>query len=129
MPLGGGAHRPRNVVELVKSAARQAAPVSVPHATLGAQSGGAGGGERQVDNWQAFVPMARGSGDQPEPAAAADRESATTPEVPAATSGHSAADIPPEPADETPPEPGDEMPAEPLDDVPSEADERARALS
>ena len=82
-----------------------------------------------MDNWQAFVPMARGSGDQPEPAAAADRESATTPEVPAATSGHSAADIPPEPADETPPEPGDEMPAEPLDDVPSEADERARALS
>jgi hypothetical protein len=69
MSPGGGAHRPRNVVKLDNSAARQAAPVSVPDGTLDARRGGAGSGSGR---WTTGRPSCRwlaapGAGRSPRP--------------------------------------------------------------
>ncbi len=60
-----------------------------------------------MDNWQAFVPMARSSGDRPEPAAAALEEPA------AGRPADAAADGSPEPGAAPPQEPEPGGPADP----------------
>jgi hypothetical protein len=69
-----------------------------------------------VDNWQAFVPMARGSGDRPEPGAAALAEPA--PDMPAEHPANGAAE--PAAAPQQEPEPG--APAEPWEEADPWAD-------
>jgi very-short-patch-repair endonuclease len=124
-------------------------PVPAPWATLGCAVQVGRERERQVDNWQAFVPMARRAGGRPEPAAGRPAEPLDgepagpedgTPAGAAGEPGEPAGEAPAEGADETLAEAAAEAPAEageapaeageaPAEDLPSEADERARTLS